>query len=132
MIKNDTRVGPIAILALVVASVRALQPEDAVIRRIDYDFDLIRMTTARRVDLLSCEIHGQHEIREADAPLLQSLQHGYAEAVLRQLEDRLHELRHGIVQIQNDFCTEQFRDNRTENENVRHVMHMDQIVMPRE
>src|SRR6478672_7260975 len=122
MIKNDKWVGPIAILALVVASVRALQPEDAVIRRIDYDFDLIRMTTARRVDLLACEVHCQHEIREVDTPLLQSLQDAHAEAVLRQLEDRLHELGHGIMQVQNDFCTEQFRDNRTENENVRHVM----------
>src|SRR5262245_9345376 len=128
MIKNDKRVGPVAVLAVAVASVSALQPEDVVIRRIDYDFDLIRMTTARRVDLLACEVHCQHEIREADAPLLQSLQHAHAEAVLRQLEDRLHELGHGIVQVQNDLCAEEFRDDRTENEDVRHVMHMDEIV----
>ena len=41
---------------------------------------LSRLTTARRVDLLACEIHGQHEIRKADTPLLQSLQHDYAKA----------------------------------------------------
>src|SRR5207247_3685233 len=127
MIKNEKRVGPVA-----VASVSALQPEDVVIRRIDYDFDLIRMTTARRVDLLACEVHCQHEIREVDTPLLQSFQHKHAEAVFGQLEDRLHELRHGMVQLFKDVCTEQLRDNRTENKNVRHVMHMDQIVVQRE
>ena len=110
------------------ANITGLEAEDLVIGRIDYDFDLIRMTTARRVDLLACEIHGQHEIRQVDTPLLQSLQHEHAEAVFRQLEDRLHELGHGIMQVQNDLCAEEFWDNRTENENVRHVMHMDEIV----
>ena len=36
------------------------------------------------------------------------------------------------MQIQNDFCPEKFRDDRAENENVRHVMHMDKIVAARE
>ena len=60
------------------ANITRLKAEDLVIRRIDYDFDFMRLTTARRVDLLAREIHGQHEIRKADTPLLQSLQHEHA------------------------------------------------------
>ena len=50
-----------------------LEAEDLVIGRIDYDFDLIWLTTARRIDPLAREIHRQHEICKADTPLLQSL-----------------------------------------------------------
>ena len=132
MVENHKGIGTVAVLSTQAAIITGLEAEDLVIRRVDYDLDLIRMTTARSVDLLACEIHGQHEIRKADTPLLQSFQHKHAKAVFGQLEDRLHEFRHGIVEIQNDFCAEQFRDNRTENENVRHVMHMDQIVVPGE
>src|SRR4029077_5517435 len=131
-IKNHKRLGSIAVFSMHAANITGLEAEDLVIRRIDYDFDLIRLTTARRVDLLACEIHGQHEIREVDTPFLQSLHHEQAEAVLRQVEDRLHELGHGVMQVQNDLCAEEFRDDRTENEDVRHVMHMDEIVPPSE
>ena len=131
VIKNHKRLGLIAV-SIHTANVTALEAEHLVIRRIDYDFNFMRLTTARRVDLFAREIHGQHEIGKADTPLLQSLQNDHAEAVLGQREDRLHELRHGIVQVQNDLCTEEFRHDRSENEDIRHVMHMDEVVPARE
>jgi len=51
---------------------------------------------------------------QADTPLLQPFQHEHPEAVLGQLEDRLHELGMGIMPVKMIFGTEQFRDNRTE------------------
>ena len=51
---------------------------------------------------------------------------------LWQLENRLHQLRHGIVQIENDPGSEEFRDKGAENKDVRHVVHVDKVVFPLE
>src|SRR5262249_21523281 len=128
MIKNHKRFGAIAVFVVRLAGVRVLQSEDIVIRRIDYDLDFAWLTTTGRIDLFAREIHGEHEISKADAPLFHSLQHGYAETLLGQFEDRPHEFRHRIVQIQNDLCAEELRNDRAEDENIRHVMHVDEIV----
>ena len=69
MIENHKRIGTVAVLSMQAAIITGLEGEDLFIRRIDYDFDLIRMTTARRVDLLACEIHCEREVRKLDAPL---------------------------------------------------------------
>ena len=53
MIKDHKRIGPIAVFSVHMANINLLQWENDVIRRIDYDFDFARLTTARRVDLFA-------------------------------------------------------------------------------
>ena len=53
MIEDHKRIGPIAVFSVHMANISLLQRENDVIRRIDYDFDFARLTTARRVDLFA-------------------------------------------------------------------------------
>jgi len=46
VIENYKRFGPVAVLSIHIADNTALKAEDLLVRRIDYDFDLIRLAAA--------------------------------------------------------------------------------------
>jgi len=79
VIKNPKRLGPIAVFSIYIANIAGLEAKDIVIWRIDYDFDFVRLTTARSVDLFCMRDSRSARDRKADTPLLQPFQHEHAE-----------------------------------------------------
>src|SRR5262249_40886033 len=54
--------------------------------------------------------------------------HPNFKAVLLKIEDRHHQFRHGIVLIEDYLGSKRFRQQCTEDENVRHVVYIDQVI----
>ncbi len=93
--------------------------------------NFLRRTTPVRKKLLAGLIDGQHCIGELDAPPLKPLQKADPEAFRRQTKNCHHQLRHGIVKIQNDFCAGHFGNQGGKDQNIRHVMYVDKMITTR-
>src|SRR5258708_7670268 len=67
-------------------------------------------------------------IGESDAPAFRHLQQPHKPMLGRKTINGCVKFRHGIMQIQNNFCAEQLRHDGGEDQYVRHIMDVDQIV----
>src|SRR5258707_14334480 len=84
--------------------------ENRAVRRIHYHPNFLRATTARGKDPLACYVHRDHKIGEADAPLLESTDEPNTRAILVKVENRGHQFRHRVVEVENHLRSQHLRN----------------------
>ena len=72
------------------------------------------------------------KIGPSDAPLFEPPYQPDAARLFSQVEDRHHQFRHWIVQIEEHLRSQYLRHQGTHHENVRHVVDVDQVITPPE
>src|SRR6266571_31334 len=98
------------------------------VRRVHDHRNLFRTAAAGGENALASDIDSDHQICPRNAPFLKALQQLNTLAARRGVENRGHELRHRVVQIENHLGPEHLGDERTQDKDVGHIMHIDQIV----
>ena len=109
---------------------RRLKHEDLVVGGIHDNANLLRAAAARDEQLLAREIDGERQIRQLDAPLLEPLERPHPQAVSIKVENRHHQFGHRIVEVENHLGSECLGDQRAQDEDVGHVVHVDKVVAP--
>src|SRR5262249_54953239 len=65
---------------------------------------------------------------KAKAPFLQALEEPNARAIFLEPKDRHHQLGHWVMQVQDNSRPHQLWNERAENKDIGHVVHVDQVV----
>src|SRR5262249_13022289 len=84
----------------------------------------------RLKDLLAGEIDGEHRVGEGNAPSLEMLEQANGGARGFEAKNGHHELGHWVMKIQDDLGAEEFGNSGAEDQEVRHVVDVDEIEAP--
>src|SRR5271165_1947498 len=89
---------------------------------------LFSRAASGREDFSAGLIDGKARVGKAQTPFLERLENPDCRAIPSKLIDGHHQLRHWIVEVEDDFGAQDLRNQRTEHEDIGHVMNMDKVI----